>query len=64
MEAALGWKWKAVVHPDDLENLMETWRRHLVSGEPGASESPADAENGAVNVMYSWMGSAMSAKPS
>jgi PAS domain S-box-containing protein len=29
MEAALGWQWKSVVHADDLENLMETWLRHL-----------------------------------
>jgi len=39
MEAALGWQWQAVIHSDDLDNLVETWRRHLVSGEPGEVEA-------------------------
>src|SRR5262245_29595465 len=39
MEAALGWQWQAVVHPDDLENLMNTWRGHLASEEPGEVEA-------------------------
>ncbi len=39
MEAALGWQWKAVVHSDDLENLMDKWRRHLASGKPGEVEA-------------------------
>jgi len=33
-EAAPGLPWNDVVHPDDLEDLNETWRRHLASGEP------------------------------
>jgi|SRR5262249_45716765 len=39
MEAALGWHWQAVIHPEDLETLMNTWRRHLASGEPGEVEA-------------------------
>jgi PAS domain S-box-containing protein len=39
MEAAVGWQWQGVIHPDDLENLMFTWRRHLVSGEPAEVEA-------------------------
>jgi formate hydrogenlyase transcriptional activator len=33
-EAAQDWRWKAVVHPDDLNNFMDTWRRHRAAGEP------------------------------
>lgn len=39
MEEGLGWQWKSVVHPDDLEQLMETWQGHLASGEPGEVEA-------------------------
>ena len=34
-EEALGWGWKASIHPDDRERLMDTWQRQLGSGEPG-----------------------------
>ena len=33
-EAAPGLHWESVVHPDDLENLMNAWRHHLASAEP------------------------------
>jgi PAS domain S-box-containing protein len=33
MEEALGWGWKAVIHSEDLENLMATWLGLLASGE-------------------------------
>ena len=33
-EAAPGLHWESVVHPDDLENLMNAWRQHLASAEP------------------------------
>ena len=36
---APGLQWKAVIHPDDLENLTDTWRRHLTSGEPTEVEA-------------------------
>jgi len=39
MDSLVGWKWKAVVHPHDLENLVKTWRYHLVSGQPGEVEA-------------------------
>ena len=38
-EQALGWGWKAPIHPDDLGKLMDTWTRHLASGEPGEEEA-------------------------
>ncbi len=34
LESAPGLQWEAVVHPDDLENVIDTWRRHLASAEP------------------------------
>src|SRR5215467_16205015 len=39
MKEALGWQWKSVVHPDDIQNLMDRWERHLASGEPGEIEA-------------------------
>ncbi len=39
MEEALGWGWKAVIHSEDLENLMATWLGLLASGEPGQEEA-------------------------
>ena len=38
-EASLGWGWKVSIHPDDIGRVMETWRRLLASGEPGAEEA-------------------------
>src|SRR6266404_5594220 len=39
VEPAPGFDWTAVVHPDDLENLIDTWRRHLASEEPAEVEA-------------------------
>jgi PAS domain S-box-containing protein len=33
-----GWKWEAVIHPDDLKSTLESWRRSLASGEPYSIE--------------------------
>jgi PAS domain S-box-containing protein len=33
-----GWGWKAVVHPDDLNRLVDFWRSILSSGQPGEIE--------------------------
>src|SRR5881296_583613 len=33
-ESAPGLHWESVVHPDDLENLMNAWRHHLATAEP------------------------------
>lgn len=34
-----GWGWQVAFHPDDLPPLLETWRRLLISGEPGEMEA-------------------------
>jgi len=39
MEQALGWGWKATIHPDDLGKLMDTWLGLLASGEPAEEEA-------------------------
>ena len=39
MEPAPALHWKVIVHPDDLENLMDTWRHHLASGQPTEVEA-------------------------
>ncbi len=38
-EEALGWGWKASIHPEDLGELMDTWLRLLATGEPGEEEA-------------------------
>jgi formate hydrogenlyase transcriptional activator len=39
MEEGLGWGWKVLIHPDDLEKLLHTWQRLLASGQPGEEEA-------------------------
>jgi len=39
LREALGWGWKAAIHPDDLEELMNAWLRPLDPGEPGEVEA-------------------------
>jgi formate hydrogenlyase transcriptional activator len=36
---ALGWGWKATIHPDDLSSVMDKWLMLLASGEPGEIEA-------------------------
>jgi formate hydrogenlyase transcriptional activator len=37
-EAARGWGWRAVIHPDDLDQLDNKWRADLDSGQAGSVE--------------------------
>src|SRR6202051_105681 len=37
-EAARGWGWRSVIHPDDLDQLENTWRADLDSGKAGYVE--------------------------
>ena len=34
-----GWGWKASIHPDDLEKLMNAWLKPIDPGEPGEVEA-------------------------
>jgi len=38
-EEAHGWGWRVAFHPDDLENLLDTWKGLLLSGAPGEIEA-------------------------
>lgn len=37
-ERAQGWGWRAAIHPDDLDGLVENWQTCLASGTPVDSE--------------------------
>ena len=39
LEQVLGWGWTAVVHPDDLTGLGQTWQTLLASGKAGEAEA-------------------------
>lgn len=49
-ERAKDWGWTAAVHPDDLSELTEVWRRIVASGAPGAAEARLRRYDGA----YRW----------
>ena len=38
-ELAQGWGWSAAIHPEDLDELVATWRRVLAEGGPGEAEA-------------------------
>jgi PAS domain S-box-containing protein len=38
-EQARGWRWKLSIHPDDLENLVDTGNKYVASGQPLDSEA-------------------------
>jgi len=50
-EALEGWKWGAVVHPDDVAEVTARWRASLASGEPFECEARVRRADGA----YRWM---------
>ena len=45
-----GWRWRAVVHPDDLAQVNERWDASLASGEPFFTEARLRRHDGA----YCW----------
>ena len=36
---AHGWGWQVAIHPDDLPKVLDKWREHPASGEPGEIEA-------------------------
>ena len=34
LEEIRGWRWTSVIHPEDLEDLVNKWRSSLATGEP------------------------------
>ena len=51
MEDLMGWKWTAVIHPEDLEAIVNKWRSSLASGEPFLHEARVRRADG----NYRWM---------
>src|ERR1700740_2196748 len=49
-EQALGWGWEVAIHPDDLNDLVDYWRRVLASGQPGEIEGRLRRSDG----VYGW----------
>jgi len=50
-EALEGWRWGAVVHPDDVAEVTARWQASLASGEPFECEARVRRADGA----YRWM---------
>lgn len=46
MGEAYGWDWQAVVHPDDLPELLHGWRSILASGKAGQMEGRVRRSDG------------------
>ncbi len=51
LEDLQGWKWTAVIHPDDVEGIVEVWRASLASGKPFLYEARVRRADGE----YRWM---------
>jgi formate hydrogenlyase transcriptional activator len=45
-----GWRWLNVIHPDDVEQIVDKWRSSLATGEPFESEARVRRADG----KYSW----------
>src|SRR6185295_6927963 len=50
-EALEGWRWGAVVHPDDVAEVTARWQAALTSGNPFECEARVRRADGA----YRWM---------
>jgi len=51
LEALAGWKWTAVIHPEDVEGVVTKWRASLARGEPFEVEARVRRADG----VYRWM---------
>src|SRR3984885_2614657 len=51
LEDLQGWMWMALIHPEDVEGIVERWRASLASGEPFLHESRVLRADGE----YRWM---------
>ena len=50
LKQALGWKWLALIHADDVPGLRDIWRKALESGKPGEAEARMKRRDG----VYRW----------
>ncbi|HZW92819.1 MAG TPA: PAS domain-containing protein [Candidatus Eremiobacteraceae bacterium] len=51
MDDLLGWKWRAAIHPEDVEAIVDKWRHSIASGEPFLHEARVRRADGD----YRWM---------
>jgi PAS domain S-box-containing protein len=51
IEALVGWKWTAVIHPEDVDDIVAKWRLSIASGAPFLHEARVRGANGE----YHWM---------
>ncbi|WP_026897508.1 PAS domain-containing sensor histidine kinase [Daejeonella oryzae] len=49
-EETLGWGWQPVIHPDDLESTLQTWKYSLETGHPYEMEYRLKRSDG----VYRW----------
>jgi PAS domain S-box-containing protein len=47
-EQVQGWGWGGAIHPEDLDELVATWRRVLAEGVPGEAEARMRMADGTV----------------
>jgi PAS domain S-box-containing protein len=50
LEELYGWRWTNLIHPDDVEQIVDKWRSSLATGEPFESEARVRRADGA----YCW----------
>src|SRR5499433_1993600 len=51
LENLQGWNWTSVIHPDDLEGILQKWRASLANGDPFSHETRVRTADGE----YRWM---------
>jgi PAS domain-containing protein len=49
-KASFGFGWEVAIHPDDLNDLVDYWRRVVASGQPGEIEGRLRRSDG----VYRW----------
>jgi len=50
LEDVQGWRWTAVIHPEDVAGIVEKWRTSLATGEPFEAETRVRRADG----VYRW----------
>ncbi len=51
LEDVCGWRWTNLIHPEDVEGILQKWRAALASGEPFEAETRVRRADG----KYRWM---------
>ncbi len=50
LEQLYGWRWTNLIHPDDIDQIVDKWRASLATGEPFESEARVRRADG----KYCW----------